>query len=323
MTEKSVVEAVEYQESHNGYHSEKQAVDDRDLDLAAQILQNHSYDYTPEEARRVRLKIDLHLMPVLCFTGVMSAVDKIIISNAALYGMKTDLHLTPGQYSWVGSIVSLGFLVMEWPSSLLVQRLPLSKLLTVTVFLWSVFTMCQGATTNFAGIMVLRVFLGMAEAPVFLICQTYVVMMYKADEQPLRIAIFLASIATLFIGPVSYGIGVTSGTSIAPWRLLYITFGGITFLWSIALWFLLPDNPASWKILSDKEKYVAIHRVQENQTGIENKVIKYRQILEALLDPKNWVLFVYQVLLCSYLGGLTSFAALIVNSFGFDKLHTV
>jgi ACS family allantoate permease-like MFS transporter len=69
--------------------------------------------------------------------------------------------------------------------------------------------------------------LGFFEGPIFPACQVYVVMMYKKNEQPLRIAIYLASLATLFIGPLSYGIGRSTGAKTATWKLLYITVGGV------------------------------------------------------------------------------------------------
>src|ERR1700684_652904 len=56
------------------------------LDSSAQVLATSSYDYTEAEAKAVRWKIDWRLMPVLLITGMLSAIDKIIISNAALYG---------------------------------------------------------------------------------------------------------------------------------------------------------------------------------------------------------------------------------------------
>ncbi len=73
------------------------------LDSSAQVLATSSYDYTDAEANALRWKIDWLLMPVLLITGMLSAIDKIIISNAALYGLTADLHLTSQQYSWVGS----------------------------------------------------------------------------------------------------------------------------------------------------------------------------------------------------------------------------
>lgn len=293
------------------------------LDSSALVLAASSYEYTEAEANAVRWKIDWRLMPVLLITGMLSAIDKIIISNAALYGLTTDLGLSSQQYSWVGSIVSFGNLVSEWPAAYLVQRYPLSKVMSIMVLLWGIFACLTATANNFSSIMALRFLLGFAEGPVFPGCEVYVVMFYKGKEQPLRIAIYLASIATLFIGPLSYGIGRSTGVDIATWKLLYITVGGVTWLWGIALFWLLPDNPATWKYLTDREKYIALDRVRENNTGVENKNVKWHQVLEAFIDPKSWVLFVGQIMVCTFLGGLTNFAALIVNNLGFSPLRTV
>lgn len=302
---------------------EKQVEDERYLDLSAHVLANHAYEYSDKESRAVRRKIDLHLMPVLFFTGMISAVDKIVVSNAALYGMTADLHISHSSLSWIGAIVAFGLLCGEMPAAYLVQRLKLNILVPTMIVLWGTFTMLLGAAQNFHTIMALRFLLGFAESPIFPSCQIYCVMMYTAEEQPLRISIYLAALASLFVGPVSYGIGVSTGSSIATWRLLFITMGGITVLWGFLTFWLLPANPATWRILSEKEKYVAIHRVRNNKTGIENKQIKWYQVREALVDPKTWVLFVYQVLIASFTGGLTTFASLIVNGLGFGKLPSV
>ncbi|KAF2095326.1 MFS transporter [Rhizodiscina lignyota] len=276
------------------------------------------------EARAVRRKIDLHLMPVLFFTGMISAVDKIVVSNAALYGMTKDLHINSNGLSWIGAIVAIGIFCGEVPAAYLVQRLKLNLLVPTMIVLWGAFTMLLGAAQNFPTIMALRFLLGFAESPIFPSCQVYCVMMYTQAEQPLRISIYLAALASLIVGPISYGIGVGGkDASIASWRLLFITMGGITVLWGFWTFFLLPANPATWRILSDKEKYVAIHRIQSNQTGIENKRIKWYQVREALLDPKSWVLFLYQVLIASFTGGLTTFASLIVNGLGYGPLQSV
>ena len=41
-------------------------------------------------------------------TATLGAVDKVAISTAAIYGLKDDLQLVGQQYSWAGSILSLG-----------------------------------------------------------------------------------------------------------------------------------------------------------------------------------------------------------------------
>jgi ACS family allantoate permease-like MFS transporter len=89
---------------------------------ATAYLQEHEHEwsnYEPHEARRVLRKIDWRLMPLIIGSITIAAVDvgypwapslkenkfltwtqKILISNAALYGMSKDVHLKGQQYSW-------------------------------------------------------------------------------------------------------------------------------------------------------------------------------------------------------------------------------
>lgn len=41
-------------------------------------------------------------------TATLGAVDKVAISTAAIYGLETDLNLVGQQFSWAGSILSIG-----------------------------------------------------------------------------------------------------------------------------------------------------------------------------------------------------------------------
>lgn len=58
------------------------------------------------EEKKLLRKIDWILIPLISVTCILAAVDKVIISNAAIYGMETDTHLTGNDYSWVGSVSS-------------------------------------------------------------------------------------------------------------------------------------------------------------------------------------------------------------------------
>lgn len=57
-----------------------------------------------QEEKKLLRKIDWVLIPLISVTCILAAVDKVIISNAAIYGMRTDTHLTGNDYSWVGSV---------------------------------------------------------------------------------------------------------------------------------------------------------------------------------------------------------------------------
>jgi MFS family permease len=97
-------------------------------------------------------------------TITLGAVDKVIIFNAAIYGMMINTHLTSSMFSWVASIFYFGYLLFRYPSALLIQRLPVTKLLALTVVLWAFLMGCTAATQNLASLMAVRFIMGMSEA---------------------------------------------------------------------------------------------------------------------------------------------------------------
>ncbi|KAJ5790991.1 uncharacterized protein N7518_008002 [Penicillium psychrosexuale] len=257
---------------------------------------------TEAEARRVLWKIDLILIPLIMVTVVLAAIDKVIISNAAIYGMKTDTHLTGDQYSWVGSIFYFGYLAFEYPTALLIQRLPVAKL-------------------TFGGLATVRFLMGMTEAAVFPISSILTVMWWKTSEQPLRVAFWFNQLSSVFSGLISYGIGQTN-TSVGPWRLLFLVLGGFSVLWSVVLYIFLPDSPVQCWYFSDREKFVCLERVKDNNTGMEDKTIKWYQVRECLVDPKTWLLALFSLAQNIPNGGLVTFSAIIVKGLGYSSLIT-
>lgn len=74
--------------------------------------------------------------------------------------------------SWLGTILYMGVLVGEYPTNLLLQKLPVAKYVAANVFLWGVVIACSAAAKDFKALMVVRFLLGMFESciqPAFII----------------------------------------------------------------------------------------------------------------------------------------------------------
>lgn len=76
------------------------------------------------------------------------------------------------------------------------------------------------------------------------------------------------------------------------------------------------------KCYSEDEKRLMIERVRANETGIQNKVYKKYQLLEALKDPLTWLYAMLQISSTLIIGGLGVFSNIIIKSFGFSTLQT-
>jgi len=118
--------------------------------------------YTKALAKRVIRKIDLRVLVIMFITYNLNFMDKTILSSAAVFGLTDDNHLKGTQYSWVGSIFYFGYLLFEYPTTILIQRLPIGKYLSGVTLLWGIIVAVTAACTSFGGLATCRFFLGVA-----------------------------------------------------------------------------------------------------------------------------------------------------------------
>lgn len=95
----------------------------KEMDAAAaanalKVLVNYDGEetWTEEEEAKLRNKVDWKLMPILCITYGLQYYDKAMLSQAALFGLRTDLGLTGDRYAFSASIFYLGFIIGSYPA---------------------------------------------------------------------------------------------------------------------------------------------------------------------------------------------------------------
>lgn len=253
------------------------------------------------------------------FYATLGAVDKVEMGTAALYGFRSDNHLVGQDYSWLGSILSIGMLVGVFPSSYLVHRLPAAKYMAFCCFVWSCLTLFHAACHNYAGLMTLRFLMGMFEAITTPGLSLMIVAFWKKNEQPLRNGIILSAFSSVINGFWSWVIGnIPDSAPLAKWQYLYLLTGSINICYSIFLWFAMPSSPIDAHFLTHEERYYAVQRLAENRTGVVNKVWKWDQALEAVLDIKTWLILLFNIAINIPNGGLITFGSIIINNLGFD-----
>jgi MFS transporter, ACS family, allantoate permease len=107
-----------------------------------------------------------------------------------------------------------------------------------------------------------------------------------------------------------------------PWKIIFLTLGAFTIIWSFVVFFFLPNNPLEAKWLSSRQKMILIQRKASDNTGMENKAFKWSHIREAALDVKMWLIWFAIVALQVPNGGLSTFNTLIIQGLGFSELAT-
>ncbi|KAL7893424.1 major facilitator superfamily domain-containing protein [Trichoderma sp. SZMC 28014] len=275
-------------------------------------------------ARRVVKKIDRVIIPLLFVTYMLNFMDKVILSSAAVFGLREDTHLVGQQYSWVSSIFYFGYLIWEYPTTVLIARLPTAKYLTFNTLVWGAVVALTAACTNFGGLMAVRFLLGMAEATITPAFMFLTSTWYTRDEMPTRVGIWFAgnSIGGIISSLIAFGLGHVHD-NVHPWRWMYILLGVLTFIWSIPMFFLLPDSISKAKFLTAEEREIAANRTIVAGTGAtENTRWRWDQLVECLIDPKTWLIFLIELVGQMPNSGTQSFSNIIIASFNFTSLQS-
>jgi len=195
--------------------------------------------------------------------------------------------------------------------------------MSFNILIWAIALCAHAACKNFAGLFVVRLILGMCEGSItagFLIVSS---MFYTRTEQTLRVGYWflMNGTAQIISGFISFGSLHINTKAFEPWQWLMIITGALTLITSLAFGFLFPDSPTNAWFLTPAERAIAVRRLKENQTGVENKHFKMEQMIEALTDPKTW-LFALFAALDNVPNSLTNQRQIIVASFGFTPLQT-
>lgn len=123
----------------------------------------------------------------------------------------------------------------------------------------------------------------------------------------------------MFTPLINFGLGQLGGP-LSPWKYMFICAGGVTVLWSFVVLFFLPGDPTRASGFSERERYIAVARLQSNNTGVRNVHFKGSQILDALSDLRFWLVIFIALLTMIANGPQSTFQAIIVNGFGFTPL---
>jgi MFS family permease len=112
---------------------------------------------------------------------------------------------------------------------------------------------------------------------------------WKTSEQPLRIGIWAsgASFGSIVGQGIDFG-AIKIGGEYADhrWKWIYVIIGSISMGFALVMFLFMPDSPMKALFLTEREKAIAVQRLQGNNTGIQTRKFKWRQFVEAFLDPQ-------------------------------------
>ncbi|KAJ6130952.1 hypothetical protein N7523_001412 [Penicillium sp. IBT 18751x] len=296
-------------EKKNGF-AEK--VDPEDLALGTLAM---------DDKKLVR-KIDWQILPIMFLTYFLQMIDKIAINYANVMGIQDDLGMTGNDFSWLATAFFIAYAIAEIPQGALLQRFPVAKVLGANVFCWGIILCCSSATKNFAGILALRILLGLMEAVIAPSLTLYTSMWYTRAESTPRYGFWYCGLGVGQIvgGLISFAAQhAPASLSFGGWRIMFVVIGAVNMLVSLLVLFVLPETPSKAKFLTEDEKQRIFQRLHQDQAGVGEKVFRWPSVLEVFADLQTWMLVLLTILITIPSGVITTFSSILIKGFGYNS----
>ncbi|KAL9007974.1 MAG: hypothetical protein Q9173_006854 [Seirophora scorigena] len=306
-------------------------------------------DISGVDPKKVLLKMDLHLIPMLALLYLLSFLDRGNIGNArktlfespspakvqltkpfpaGIEGLLDTLQMTGPQYNWTLTVFFFTYCAFEVPSNLLLKRLRPSIWLPSIMVAWGTVMTLMGIVQNFEGLLIARLFLGVTEAGLYPGVAYYITMWYCRTEAQFRQAMFFsaASVAGAFSGLLAFAIAKMDGIGgLEGWRWIFILEGILTVVVAIIAFFTIYDFPETAKFLTEPERAWVVHRLRyqgskdSGQMVAESEHFKWRYVREAFTDWQIYLgLWMYWGIVCP-LYGTSLFLPSIIRELGYTS----
>ncbi|KAF9077414.1 major facilitator superfamily domain-containing protein [Rhodocollybia butyracea] len=250
-----------------------------------------------EEKRLVR-KLDVLIMPIMCLLYLFAYLDRSNLGNArdALGGDPTGVL-----YDWVNSAFFFAYIIFLVPATICSKLVAPHIWLSIVAIGWGTTSTLMSTGFDFGGLMTARVFLGIFEAGFGPVIPLYFSLWPTGSV--------FAAIAGAFGGIIAFGIQ----NAILPFSNWRLSFHCRAVCLGIATFFFLPDRPESTRYLNEREREIALARMNRGTSG---------DVAHIWMAFRDWRVYcggvIYFAWSCS-LASISAFLPTILETFGISN----
>lgn len=276
----------------------------------------------PDLSVRARRRVSRRLIPYLMFIYLLAYLDRANLGVAKLQ-MESALRFNDAIIGFGAGIFFLGYLLLDLPGSLIVERWSARKWIARIMLSWGIVATLTGfiGSTVFSfarpvtQFYVLRLLLGIAEAGFFPGVIVYLSHWYRPQDRARAKAYFIVA------QPIAIAVGIPlsgwilhniSWAGVAGWRWIFVLEGLPPILMGLVTLRCLTDRPYQARWLPDDEKQWLIAELRADET---RKTLAHRvSVIDALRYPQTFLLVAVYFLIVTGNQALIFFLPSITNS---------
>ncbi|KAM9927437.1 hypothetical protein OXX80_010293 [Metschnikowia pulcherrima] len=289
---------------------------DLSLDLTSQELEQRNnslafkvkkflWDGTgkhPKEQRYL-MKLDSFLLSSSMLGYFIKNLNQSNIATAYVNGMSEYYGMSNNQYNYVVTFWTVGYIIGQIPSNLILHRISARYYLGGLEIMWSLLTVLTITCDNLQSLYAVRFFLGLFESGYFPGMEYLLGSNYSAAEISSRGAYFAvaSNVASLISGPLQLALlRRFKDSSIPPFKWLFVFDAVISFPIGIYTMFVDPNTPSTTDAFYFDE--------QDRLVGLER-----RRLIGAQLNTRErytwrkvktffgtWHIYVFPLLFLAY-----------------------
>ncbi len=207
----------------------------------------------PPSARAGRTRVRFRVLGMLVLLAGITYLDRVCIAVTAPL-MSGELGLSRMQMSLVFSAFTLAYAFFEIPTGWWGDRVGTRRVLTRIVAWWSTFTVLTGVAFSYPSLLATRFLFGAGEAGAWPnVARTLSRWFPQRERGTAQGVFFMGAHLAGGVTPLL----VTALLAHFHWRVLFLMFGSIGFLWAGAWWHWFRDEPAGHPAVGAEEiKYI-------------------------------------------------------------------
>lgn len=120
-----------------------------------------------ELERKIVKRLDITMMPQLWILYMFNYLNRTNIAQARLNTFDEDLNLKDGDYQTAVAVLTVGYMLAQLPSNMLITRVRPNVYLSIAAFIWSAVSAATVGCTSAGGLWAVQFVLGIVEAPLF------------------------------------------------------------------------------------------------------------------------------------------------------------
>jgi ACS family tartrate transporter-like MFS transporter len=272
--------------------------------------------------RRTIAKVSWRLLPLVALAYCIAYIDRSNISFAALT-MNKDLGFSAYIYGWGAGIFFFGYFLFEIPSNLILEKIGARIWIARIMITWGIISGLTALITGTTSFLIVRFFLGAAEAGFFPGMILYLTYWFPAEYRG-RV------ISTLFIAqPVANAAASIASAAILEmdgvlgvkgWQWIFIIEAIPAVLLGLVILRIMTDRPGHADWLAEDERSWLQARLDGESRQVESA--GRMTWTKALADPRVVALSLIYLMSVTANYGIVFFMPQIIKGIGLSNMMT-